>query len=174
MADLIRKLPITGSTFYNKKFHLSEKIINKINEISAKHQIKQKDIVYDSDGIGGLLRGFFRQAHPFTAISPPLKVLGKQENFVNIRAQCGFKLAEMFRKKQIYFGGNTHKYKEDIIKELEQLKYEEVGDKKLKLISKDKVRDAIKYSPDILDMLIMRCIFEMQNKVKQFSNSLWG
>jgi phage terminase large subunit len=60
------------------------------------------------------------------------------------------------------------KQKEDIVEELETIKSDNKDISKLKVISKDQVKDIIGRSPDYRDMLLMREWFELEPKREVF------
>ena len=119
----------------------------------------RSNIVYDADGLGTFLRGYLRGAIPFNNGG---KVIG-QVNYKNIKSQCAFKLAEKINLAEIMFGCEIDR--SNAIKEIECLQsYELDKDGKIQILPKEKVKEIIGHSPDILDMLIMRMYFEIHIK----------
>lgn len=83
------------------------------------------------------------------------------ENYVNLKSQCYFKLADRINKSELYINLDG-KLKDDLIQELEQVKQTEVdSDKKKAIISKDEVKETIGRSPDISDAIMMRMAFDI-------------
>jgi hypothetical protein len=63
--------------------------------------------------------------------------------------------------------------KEIIIEELEQIKGEAMdSDQKLRIITKDKIKEIIGRSPDYADTLMMRMWFELKPIAKNIFNTL--
>ena len=89
------------------------------------------------------------------------------ENYQNLKAQCYFKLAEYFRKNKIYI--KDENFKEQIIKELEQVKRKDIDkDGKLAIIGKEIMKEVLGHSPDYADSIMMRMIFELEPKKEIF------
>lgn len=130
-----------------------------IKELQVKHRVDLKNIIADSDGVGGgladILRcvNFINNARPFN-----------NENYQNLKTQCYYKLADLINKAQI--GVNvTMVEKNKLIEELEQVRAKDIDkDTKLKLIPKDVVKSIIGRSPDYSDCLMMRCYFEFSKR----------
>ena len=130
-----------------------------IKELQKEHQVNLRNIIADSDGVGGgladILRcvNFVNNARPFN-----------NENFQNVKTQCYYKLSDLINKSQIGINTNmTNKNK--IIEELEQVRAKDQDkDTKLKLIPKDIVKTIIGRSPDYSDCLMMRCYFEFNKR----------
>src|SRR3990172_1326517 len=133
-----------------------EKILKKVSE---DWKVMRSNIVYDADGLGTFLRGYLRGAIPFNNGG---KVIG-QVNYKNIKSQCAFKLAEKINLAEIMFGCEIDRSR--AITEIECLQsYELDKDGKIQILPKEKVKEIIGHSPDILDMLIMRMYFEIHVK----------
>jgi hypothetical protein len=133
-----------------------EKLLKKVSE---DWKVMRSNIVYDADGLGTFLRGYLRGAIPFNNGG---KVIG-QVNYKNIKSQCAFKLAEKINLAEIMFGCEIDR--SNAIKEIECLQsYELDKDGKIQILPKEKVKEIIGHSPDILDMLIMRMYFEIHVK----------
>lgn len=139
-----------------------KEVIDKINEFKAKYRIRNSNICYDADGVGGFVGGFFPNSKEFHNGSKPLY----GENYENLKSQCGYKLASLINSGDIAIRAKTESEKTYIIEELEQLKSREVDDdRKLKLIKKDQIKALLKRSPDVLDIMIMRMFFEIYKPV---------
>lgn len=146
-------------------------ILNTINRLKSKYSVPNSRIVFDSDGVGSLLRGKpLPNAISFIANSKALDVIvsGKLEpqNYENLKTQCMYKLGEMIRKSEIYIAMDlSQKDKECIEEELGQLKKRD-GEKdgKLKAIRKEQMKKNLGRSPDDLDNFIMRMYLELKPK----------
>lgn len=130
-----------------------------INALRSKHQIPAQNVVADEDGVGGgvvdncNIKGFVNNAKALM-----------DENYMNLQSQCCYKLAEKIQAGQVYIEADmSDKHREEVIEELEQLKSYEV-DKggKLRILPKEKVKEAIGRSPDWRDALMMRAFFDFK------------
>lgn len=145
----------------------------------ATNQIPYSRAILDEDGIGGGVIDHMEGVKGFIANSVPFentRTLVK-ENYQNLKTQCAYKLAEVVNSHKIGFasdftietnvlGMNVETFKELLTQELKQLKRKD-SDKegKLKVISKDEIKENIGRSPDILDNFIMRMFFVLQPAV---------
>ena len=126
-----------------------------IESLRKEHQIMIQNIICDEDGIGGGLcdigkyKGFqngSKAKHP--------------DRFVNIKAECFFKLAEFIEKNKITFLANE--WKEQIISELQMIKRHKAdSDSKLAVTPKDVIKMREGKSPDIADAIMMRMYYEL-------------
>lgn len=126
-----------------------------IESLRKEHQIMIQHIICDEDGIGGGLcdigkyKGFqngSKAKHP--------------DRFVNIKAECFFKLAEYIEKNKITFLPNE--WKEQIISELQMIKRHKAdSDSKLAVTPKDLIKLREGKSPDIADAIMMRMFYEL-------------
>lgn len=152
-----------------------KEIIDTINDLRMKHQIRESNIVYDSDGIGGFIGGkggFIRSAHAFVNGSPPLEYKGETENYKNLKAQCSYHLAEGINDGRYYFhalrnrfveiGGKEVDLEEYVGEELEQLKRKNPdSDGKVMVEDKKIIKGILGRSPDFKDAIMLREYFEL-------------
>ena len=147
----------------------------KAKDISRKEQIPYSQCLADEDGIGGAVvdnnKGFKGFIANSTALDNP--ITKEQENYANLKAQCSYKLAEKINTHKISIdiepkqfisevdGITLEVFKEMLIEELEQIKSKDIDkDGKLKVISKEEVKEQIGRSPDFSDTMMMRMRFE--------------
>jgi hypothetical protein len=148
---------------------------SKLKAIMQEEQIPYSRTVADEDGIGGAVVDNCKGIKGFIANHPAMEnpVTHLQENYVNLKAQCGYKLAETINKHEISISidegqflsevhGLTYElWREQLIEELEQLKSKDIDkDQKLKLVSKDEIKELLGRSPDFSDTLMMRMMLE--------------
>lgn len=154
----------------------TEKTKQQAKDFASAEMIPYSHIIVDEDGIGGSVvdgmfgvRGFVANSSPIPTGSQIREKVQKLENefvpktnFSNLKSQCGFKLAEMINEHKISIKTTT--YRDEIIEELTSLlRQREVdNDGKLRLRSKDLVKQEIGRSPDIGDTIIYRMWFELQ------------
>lgn len=149
------------------KMKLTEQI-PVIQSIQAKYKIKNKDIVADSDGVGGGLVDLLPDCQPIINNSKPLD----SENYQNLKTQLYFKLAEYVNsgKIRVRFENDVDKesFRNRLTQELQVLKRVNADwDGKVKMTSKDEVKKQISRSPDISDS----CAFRMYWAIE---SSDWG
>lgn len=135
-------------------------LVKTVKAIALEHKIPMSQIVADEDGVGG---GFvdMTRCRGFVNNSKALK----GENYMNLKSQCGYKLAKSCNEGLVGIDKTIHR--DEIVQELEQIKsYKMDSDTKLQLLSKDKVKEIIGRSPDYSDSLLMRMIFEIGNQGK--------
>lgn len=126
-----------------------------IESLRKEHQVMIQNIICDEDGIGGGLcdigkyKGFqngSKAKHP--------------DRFINIKAECFFKLAEYIEKNKITILANE--WKEQIISELQMIKRHRAdSDSKLAVTPKEIIKMREGKSPDIADAIMMRMYYEL-------------
>ena len=134
----------------------------------------------DEDGIGGAVvdqnqgfKGFIANSTPFD--NP---ITQESENFANLKAQCSYKIADMVNKHQIAINvspedfqsevnGLTYEvWKDQLIEELEMIKSKRT-EGKLRVISKEEVKETLGRSPDFSDTLMMFARFEYKDDAQR-------
>ena len=141
-----------------------KEVLEYLRATKRKYGIKESNIVFDANGVGNYLSGFFKRAKAFRSQAKPLN----NENYENLRAQCFYKL------KPIINGGlmritATAKQRELINQELSVIKTrDEDKDGKLKINRKEDIKKLISRSCDYADMVAMRAIFDIgKRKIKR-------
>jgi hypothetical protein len=155
----------------------ADEILNIIKDLADKYEVPYRNIVFDGDGVGGYLRGFLRRSYKFNNGSSPIIAKKKQsagylmkKSFItpdhaNLKTQCAYKLADLASNGEIgiTLTNTIRKYQDRIQSELQQLKRDKVdNDNKLYIISKEQMKENLAHSPDFLDMMIMRMVFELE------------
>lgn len=154
----------------------TEKTEQTIKDFAASERIPYSNIMIDEDGIGGGVVDHLFGVKGFVANSSPLPTATEirsrvskvqhdyvpKANFKNLKAQCGWKLAEIINEHKIAF--RVPEYREEIIEELSALlrNARPDDDGKLQLKPKDKVKEELGRSPDVGDTIIFRIWFELQ------------
>jgi len=137
----------------------ADEVTKLIEQKANTFRVMRSNIVYDADGLGSFLRGYLSGAKPFNNGAKPIK----DERYKNLKSECGYLLAEKINKGLINISIDVSK--ERFIKELECLQsYKLDDDGKIQLLPKAKVKEIIGHSPDILDALIMRMFYEIEQK----------
>lgn len=150
IADKIKVIPKSDG----------KEVISAIEDMSDTYSVPKSRIVYDADGVGSFVGGFLQGAKAFNNGSKPLN----NENYKNLKTQCIYKFCERAKAGGYWIKDQT--YKQDIIKELEQLKRTNMDNDtgKLEVVSKDIIKSIIGHSPDFSDSLIMREFLELKRK----------
>ena len=138
---------------------------SKILLLKNKYKIGNNNIIADEDGVGGGLvdilkiKGFVNNS----------KVLN-DENYQNLKTQCYYKLSEHINLNKIYISCElTEEERKSIIEELEQVKVsDDISDGKLKIMSKNDVKNVIGRSPDYSDSLMMRIWFVLKPQIQKY------
>lgn len=154
-------------------------VVHVITHMAKKHNVQNRHIVYDNDGVGGFIEGFIPGAIPFSNNGTPLpnpepsskEDAGKPENYANLKAQCyyrsgrnvaegNYKVAEVVAQK-MYNAETT--VRDRFIQERKAIKRgKKADDGKLSLIKKDEMKVYNKgQSPDLMDMFMMREYFNL-------------
>ena len=150
--------------------------IDKIEEIRNKHNIPRSRIVIDEDGVGGGVvdqlngvKGFVNNGKPYETFmvksQERVKVEGiKVHNFMNLKAQCYFKLSDLVNEGKIsIFKDVTPEVKQLLIEDLEQIKKKDPDkDGKLALVPKEEMKERLGRSTDYGDAFMMRMLFEVK------------
>jgi len=147
----------------------------KIKDKAILHHVPYSHILIDEDGIGGGVvdhlfgvKGFMANTSPVQSLQEirlkALKVnhsLIQKPNFRNLKAQCGFKLAELINEHKIRL--DVPEYRDEIIVDLSAMLRDKKpdGEGKLELRAKDDVKLEIGRSPDVGDTILMRAWFEL-------------
>jgi hypothetical protein len=131
-----------------------------IRELANKYKVTMSNVIIDEDGVGGGVVDMLKGCKGFINNSKPLLVENQIVQFQNLKTQCYFKLAELIQGDQIYIKCQEQTIIDDITKELEMVKRDKIdSDGKLRIISKEMVKQSIGRSPDYSDALMMRMYF---------------
>ena len=139
-------------------------IFDEITKLANKYCISGKHIVFDANGVGNFLKGFFRSSYDFRSQNVPLLDQGMKVSFQNLRVQCLFKLSELVSSGKIYLNVSSDSQRNIISEELDA--HKKTGQNArgaLTVSSKDSVKSLIRRSPDYVDMLLMRMVFEIRS-----------
>lgn len=154
-------------------------VVNTIKAVQARHSIRGFHIVYDADGVGGFIGqegGFIPGAIAFHGNAAPLKKKIRERKtkkeevseYANLKAQCGFLLAEKINEGKMYAAAVTDEQdRETLAEELAQIKRDKTaGDGKLRLQKKEKTIEALGRSPDFADLFLMKQYFDIAEAIK--------
>lgn len=125
-----------------------------IRSLADHHKVKLSNTLADADGLGaGLVDVLkcreFRNGARAT----------KPERFVNLKAECFFKLAEYIELNRVIF---PQGHRDVIVKELDLIRRKNPdGDGKLAVTGKEEIQRTHGMSPDYADAIAMRMYFEL-------------
>lgn len=116
-------------------------------------------MIVDSDGVGGGVVDGLPNCRAFINNSKPLETYARH-NFANLKSQCAFLLQEKVQNGEIAIH-REHKDKDEDRQLLEQEMLntyidEKSIDGKTRIEPKEKMKERIGRSPDLMDTLIMR------------------
>ena len=129
-----------------------------ITRCQKKYRIPRYRCLADEDGVGGGvvdncdIEGFVNNSSPLDG-----------ENYQNLQAQCGYKLAEHINASDVGVedGLLSYEEQEEITNELEQLQtWKSDSDGRLMLKPKAEIKLDIGRSPDWRDVFLMRAWFD--------------
>lgn len=157
-------------------------VVEGIEAMARYHNVENRYIAYDNDGVGGFIKGFITGAVPFSGGLPAIEVKdeasGKniKENYFNLKTQCFYRSAKNINAgkykisklvaNKMYDEKMT--VKQRFVYERKAIKRDKVdGDGKLRIIPKAEMKAKLNgESPDLMDMLMMREYFELKPKRK--------
>lgn len=124
--------------------------------------VPRSNVCADSDGLGNYLESYLKGIKEFHANARA----NDSEKYANLKSECAFKLAELINKGLLKIIC-TDKERELIMAELGCLKRADVDkdEKRLTIISKEKMKETLGRSPDFLDTLIFRGYWECTPQV---------
>jgi len=129
-----------------------------LKDTAEKYAVGRSNITYDADGLGSFLIGYLGGARPFNNGARPIN----KNNYKNLKSECGYEFAKIANNDEILISCDVDKG--ELIKELECLQsYDLDKDGKIQLMPKAKIKEIIGHSPDKLDALVMRMLFELES-----------
>jgi phage terminase large subunit len=139
-------------------------IVDEIKKLQQENQVNLRNIIVDEDGVGGGVKDYLR-CQGFVNNAKPIK----KENYLNLKTQCYYKLADLINKGQIGISCSDVNVKNYIIEECEQIRTKDADkDNKLQIIAKDNVKAILGRSPDYSDALAMRMYYEVDNNFGKY------
>lgn len=141
-----------------------------VKEVMISDEVSRSNTVVDSDGMGAYLESYLKGIKEFHGGA---QAFDKKE-YANLKAECGYKLAEFVNKRQMKIVC-TEAQRVQIIREIGVLKAKDIDkdETRKRLISKEEMKELLGgKSPDYLDMLIMGMIFHVKPKFVPTATSL--
>lgn len=152
---------MVGRVVYCTTDATGKEIEEKLKDFAEEYEVPRSHIIYDSGGLGNYLQSYLKGATEFRSNETP----SDKDKFKNLRAECYYKLASLVNNAEIHVKGVTEDQRNEIVRELGQVKEKYPGDpeKKHAIVPKSEIQDKIGRSPDFADVLMMR----MKTLVKQ-------
>jgi hypothetical protein len=126
----------------------TDKIVELAKAIIQEHGIRIGNVVVDSDGLGVGVADYLKGCYHFKGASSAFN-----KNYINLRSECVYTLAEKVRKKQVKL---FDKYRDEIMQELSAFKIENPEKDRSGITPKEKIIKSIGHSPDFADSIMMR------------------
>lgn len=152
-------------------------VIDGIRQMAMNHKVPNHRIIFDADGIGGLVDGFFEGAIPFSGGSAPIPVVDPltgmviKENYFNLKNQLIFRAGKAVNNNEYKISDEVHysmfdkqmTVKERFIFERKAFKKDKPDvDRKMRAIPKEQMKVILQNeSPDLMDMFTMREYFDL-------------
>lgn len=157
-----------------------KQVIDRIEKMAKLHNVENRYICYDSDGVGSFVDGFIRGSMPFNGGIAPLETKddtsGTQikENYFNLKTQCFYRSGNRVNRGEMKVSDyvankmydNISMVRQRFMHERKAIKRDKVDmDGKLRIIGKDEMKAKLSgESPDLMDMFMMREYFELKPK----------
>lgn len=138
-------------------------VVNKLRELKLRHGVPNRNLIYDSDGVGGYVGGFFPGSVAFNAKGSTFPDIDNARGFYDLKTQCAYKAASMADMCHLKCFAGADQHQDLFTEELEQLKRMNADmDGKLRIVPKEVMKEHLGRSPDYLDNFIMRGYFDVQ------------
>ena len=141
--------------------------IDSILFIASQYEVDHRDIIIDSDWVWWWVVDWISYATGFVNNASPI-VTGSKQNYANLKTQCAFELKKKMENWEIAIDwehDNRDNDRHDLQQELLNTYIDEKSlDGKTKIESKEKMKERIWRSPDLLDTMIMRMYPELRGQ----------
>lgn len=151
--------------------------------------VREENFCYDLQGAGQVFRGFFPDAMPFNNQEEPIAQKGETVKsvkylYANLKSQCAYFFAKKLKEGGIsiesdlldrrYSGrfGKNVQLRQVLMKERKAIRGDfKSADRGFSLIKKDEMKRIVGHSPDYIESLLFRVLFDL--KVKLRVKNLW-
>lgn len=142
-----------------------------IDMYAKAYQVARRNIISDAVGNAEYLptllpgiRGFVGGSVPLPDKRARVKEM-ERPFFANLRTQCIYEMALLVQLGKVGVPNTDERMKNKLVEELEQWKAKRVDDdKKLAIVSKSEIKEAIGRSTDYSDALYMRAFFDLDTE----------
>lgn len=149
----------------------SKEAVDILKTVTRDNNVRRSNVVYDSDGIGMYLRGYFSGGKSFVNGGKPIKIPLDPSNYKNLRSQCWYGLANQINNRDIWTPPEIlGEHREYLFEELQAIKdWKADRDGKKEVIPKKEIKQAISRSPDYGDMMMMRYFFDLKQSWSSYA-----
>lgn len=146
-----------------QRFSEGKEMETKLYKLSNATKTPRSHIVSDADGLGFYLESYLKGIKEFRGGGRAMNA----SKYASLKAECAFKLAEYINKRQLRIICSDE-VAELIKAELSVLRAKDTdaAERKRDIIHKDRMKELLGRSPDFLDMLIMRMLFEIKTSTQ--------
>lgn len=131
-----------------------------VRDLQQREAVPHKNIIVDSDGVGGGVVDQLRGCTAFVNNARPLH----EENYANLKSQCYFALTDAVKRQEMFVQCDPM-IRGMLFEELEQVRRKDGDDiKRMAVTSKDEVKRTLGRSPDISDALMLRMLPLVQKR----------
>ena len=150
---------------------LSDEAIGRCQSFLSKHGIREENFLYDENGLGLFLKGFFKKAKGFN---------NKQQAsdtrlWNNQKSECAEKFAKEVRAGRYSINSKLRNrkvaggfFEDRLLSEFHALKRKETDNGRFEIISKPEMKKICGHSPDLMEGMIEREGFS--ENIRRFSN----
>lgn len=160
----------------------SKMAMSMVKEKLAEWGVQEKNFAYDLQGIGQSFKGFFPDSVGFNNQESPIPTSSNEKNSIkflygNLKSQCAYLLAKKIKNQEVsisedllelkFSGDGFEKVplRNILQKERKAIRHnEDAADKGFTLISKKTMKKYVGHSPDYIESLIFRVVFELKRK----------
>lgn len=154
---------------YVRRKKSTTEIATLIRDLEIANNVPRSRVLVDEDGVGGGVVDILSGCVGFMGGSSPLPDYREtKQNYANLKAQCGFMLAEKIQSHGVCVKNEDKTVLDELYAELEQSLRRKESLDKLALIPKDDVKRALGRSPDLADTLLMRAYFDIPKKPEAY------
>jgi hypothetical protein len=137
----------------------------KIQDIIDYHGINMRNVIIDSDGVGGGLVDILIGCYSIVNGSRALN----NDNYFNLKTQCYYKLIDKINNCELKIYNCKPDQRVKLEQELQILKRKNMdADGKVQITSKDDIKKLIGRSPDYSDAMAYRMVHEIKNEVNDW------
>lgn len=152
----------------------SKDFVQVVKSFLERHNVLQEHFSYDVGGVGQYLKGYFPLAIPFNNFGVPTN--GDRVLYDSLKSEMAYKLLLKIKDGSISIAKNlqeqrysTKKHKDIYLKDIimmerKAFKRADNGNKNWALITKKEMIRILGWSPDFLEAMITRMIFDVDNK----------
>ena len=158
-----------------------KQVIDLISRVAQKYDVENRYICYDSDGVGSYIDGFISGAVPFNGGASPMPIKDEtsgrliKENYFNLKTQCYYRTGDRVARGEMKINkkvadkmyDQSQTVRQRFLFERKAIRRDKAdNDGKLRIIGKDEMKVKLGGdSPDLMDMFMMREIFELKPKM---------